>query len=222
MDVVKTRPLIGDELLCKLAGQDVATVHEVMGKRGAMTHEIKPLEPTMKMCGRALTVKCHPGDNIMLIKAISLAKRGDVIVADMGPVIDNGPFGEVLAVECIAKGVAGLVVTCSIRDSAAIARMNFPVFSSGISVFGTSKASKGTVNHTVVCGGVIVNPGDVVLGNRDGVVVIPYGEAEKTLLAADRRRELEAGIIDRLKKGESLFDINGYQKVFDALGITEE
>lgn len=221
-DVLKTRSLIREELLTQIANQDVATVHEAMGKKGAMTYNIKPIENNMKCCGRALTVKCHPGDNIMLIKAASMAKPGDVIVADMGHIINNGPFGEVLAVECAQKGVAGLVVTCSVRDSEALTKMNFPVFSAGVSVFGTSKATKGTINHPVICGGVMVNPGDIVLGDRDGVVVIPYEEAEKTLEAANNRRDGEAVIMKRLKNGESLFDIYDYQKVFDRLNVTEE
>ena len=100
--------------------------------------------------------------------------------------------------------------------------MGFPVFSAGVSVFGTAKATKGTINHPVVCGGVTVYPGDVVLGDRDGVVVIPFDEAEKTLAAANARTAKEARVMERLRAGESLFDIYGYQKVFDALGCEEE
>jgi len=222
VDIIKTRKKISDELLFRLSEQDVATVHEAMGRRGAMSHTIRPVSLDMRMCGRALTVNCHSGDNLMLIKAVQLAQKGDVIVADMGAIIDNGPFGEVLAVECQTKGVAGLVVTCSIRDTEAISEMKFPAFSSGISVFGTVKASKGTINHPVIVGGILVNPGDIVLGDRDGVVVIPYDEAEATLAAADNRRKKEAMVMKRLKQGESLFDIYGYQKSFDSLGITEE
>lgn len=221
-DVIKTRPMVDGGVLDRLAKLDVATVHEAMGKKGAMTHDIRPVDDKMKLCGRALTVKCHPGDNIMLIKAVSMAKSGDVIVADMGNIIDNGPFGEVLAVDCVSHGCAGLVVSCSVRDSEALVDMNFPVFSAGISVFGTSKATKGTVNHPVVVGGVLVNPGDIILGDRDGVVVIPFDEAEKTIEAANKRRNSEAAVMERLRNGESLFDIYHYQKVFDSLGVTEE
>lgn len=221
-DVKKSRFLLREELLEQMKDLDVATVHEAMGKRGAMVHTIKPLDSKMKCCGRALTVKCHPGDNLMLIKAVSMARPGDVIVADMGHIVDNGPFGEVLAVDCVAHGCRGLVVTCSVRDSEAIVNMDFPVFSAGVSVFGTSKATKGTINHPVIVGGVLVNPGDIVLGDRDGVVVIPFAEAETVLQTAAKRRVSEAAAMERLRKGESLFEIYGYQKTFDALGITEE
>lgn len=221
-DVRKTRPIVGDDVLEGLAKMDVATIHEAMGKRGAMIHEIKPLDHGMKCCGRALTVKCHPGDNLMLIKAVSMAQPGDVIVADMGHIIDNGPFGEVLAVDCVAHGCRGLVVTCSVRDSEALVEMNFPVYSAGVSVFGTSKATKGTINHPVIVGGVLVNPGDIILGDRDGVVVIPHQEAETSLAAAEKRRASEAVTMEKLRNGASLFELYGYQKTFDALGITEE
>ena len=221
-DVIWTRPSISESLLSKLQTLDAATAHEAMGKRGAMVHTIRPIDPSMKCCGRALTVKCHPGDNLMLIKAVSMAKSGDVIVADMGPIIDNGPFGEVLAVECMAKGCAGLCLSCSVRDTEAIVHRGFPVFSSGISVFGTAKASKGTVNHDVVVGGVLVHPGDIVIGDRDGVVVIPLEEEEQTLVACKKRSDSEAVVMKRLQNGESLFDIYNYQSVFNSLGITEE
>lgn len=221
-DVIKTRPLLEDEWLNRARVQDVATIHEAMGKKGAMEHSIKPLSRNMRMCGRALTVKCHPGDNLMLIKAVSIAGPGDIIVADMGHLIDNGPFGEVLAVECISKQIAGLVVSCSVRDSEAIIRREFPVFSAGISVFGTSKAVKGAINHPVVVGGVTVYPGDLVLGDADGVVVIPFNEVETTVVKAENRQAGEKVTMERLFNGESLWEIYGYQKVFDDLGITEE
>lgn len=221
-DIIKTRKTVNDDWLKRAAEQDVATIHESMGKRGAMNHTIKPLSRDMRMCGRALTVKCHPGDNLMLIKAVSMARPEDVIVADMGHILDNGPFGEVLAVECIARKMAGLVVSGSVRDSEAIIRRRFPVFSAGISVYGTAKAVKGTINHPVVVGDITVYPGDLVIGNADGVVVIPYDDVEETILKAEKRQAGEKITMERLKAGESLFDIYDYQKVFDELQITEE
>lgn len=221
-DIIKTRPMLSDELLQSYAQQDVATVHEAMGKRGAMVHTIRPISDNMRCAGRALTVKCHAGDNLMLIKAVSMAQPGDVIVADMGNIVDNGPFGEVLAVECLHRGVAGLVVSCGVRDSSAIVAREFPVFSAGISVFGTEKAVKGSINHPVIVGNVFVRPGDMVLGDSDGIVVVPFEEAQRTIEEANKRRDKEAVVMQRLENGESLFDIYQYRKVFDALGVTEE
>ena len=221
-DVIKSRPMVSDEIMEALREQDVATVHEAMGRRGAMTHEIKPVDVSMKMCGRALTVQCQSGDNLMLIKAVNMAKPGDVVIANMGTVVDNSPYGEVLAVECETKKLAGVVLTCTMRDTAALSRMKIPSFCAGISVFGTVKASKGFINHTIVVGGQTVRPGDIILGDRDGVVVIPYEEVEETVRAARVRVEKEAKVMERLRNGESLFDVYEYQKVWDTLNITEE
>lgn len=110
-------PRCDPALLRAYEGQAAATVHEAMGRRGALDPAIKPLAADMTVCGRALTVRCHTGDNLMLVKAVSMAGPGDVIVADMGSAVASGPFGEVLAVECMARGAAGLVVSCTVRDS---------------------------------------------------------------------------------------------------------
>lgn len=210
------------ELLEAYAGQATATVHEAMGLRGAVDPSIKPIARGMKICGSALTVQCHSGDNLMLVKAISMIRPGNVIVADMGMIVHSGPFGEVLATECQARGAAGLMVNCSVRDSQELIEMAFPVFSNGLCVFGTAKATLGTINHPISFGGVIVNPGDLILGDDDGVVVIPQSEAWEVLSAAEKRTAKENAVKERLKSGESLFDLYGYQKIFDELNYVEE
>lgn len=220
--VIKRIPDVKKDIFEALLAHSTATVHEAMGRRGAMNAEIKPISKGMKMCGRAITVRCHAADNLMLIKAISMAKPNDVVVCDMGRLLNEGPFGEVLAVECIARSMAGLVVTSSIRDSADIIKHGFPVFSAGLSVCGTAKATLGTINHPISCGDEIVNPGDIVLGDDDGVVVIPNSEAEDVISKANERVFKEADVMKRIRNGESLFNIYGYQKVFDALGCLEE
>ena len=222
VNVVKTIPRCSNELLARYQDQASATVHEAMGRRNAMAPEIKPIERAMRFAGRALTVRCHTGDNLMLIKAISMARKGDVIVADMGNAVANGPFGEVLAVECVTKGLAGLILNCAVRDSQEIIRLGLPVFSAQICISGTAKATLGTINHPVSCGGVIVNPGDVVVADADGVVVVPLDEAEDVLNAANSRTAKEAEVMKRLYAGESLFDIYEYQKILDSLHCTEE
>lgn len=221
-DVIKTRPIIRENILDKLRTMDVATVHETMGRRGALTGSFKPLDVGMRCCGRALTVQCASGDNLMLIKAVSMVSKNDVIVANMGPILNNGPFGEILAVNCVTRGCAGLVISGSVRDSEALVSMKFPVFSEGISVFGTGKVAKGTINYPIAMGEQIVNPGDIILGDRDGVVVIPNEEAETVYYASLQRRKKEEMVIKRIRQGESLFDIYEYQRVFNKLGITEE
>lgn len=217
VQIVESIPTCDPRLLEAYRRQAAATVHEAMGRRGALDPAIKPLNSEMTVSGRALTVRCHTGDNLMLIKAISMVEPGDVIVADMGMATASGPFGEVLAVECMARGAAGLVVSCAVRDSREIIKMGFPVFSSGLCVRGTAKASLGTINHPICCGGEIVRPGDIIVGDADGVVVVPLEEAEQVVKLADERSKKEAAVIERLQAGESLFDIYGYQKVLDSL-----
>ncbi len=211
-----------NELVKAFYNQSTATIHEAMGKKGAMESSIKPISNGVKICGQAITVKCCPGDNLMLVKAISMAKEGQVIVADMGNIKNSGPFGEVLSTECIAKNVSGLVTNGSVRDSREIKESGFPVFCTGFSIVGTTKASVGLINHPISCGNVVVNTGDIILGDDDGVVVIPINEAEKILLLAMERIEKENKVIEELKQGKSLFDIYEYQAVLDKLGCIEE
>lgn len=220
--IKKNTPLCESKLLAELQTQPSATVHEAMGRRGALDPSIKPIVRSMKVCGQALTVSCHTGDNLMLIKAINMARAGDVIVADMGAAKDSGPFGEVLAVECMTKGVAGLILSCAVRDSREIEELGFPVFSKGICVKGTAKETLGTINHSICCGGQIVNPGDIVLGDADGVVIVPRREAKEVLRASQERTAKEKNIMERLRKGESLYDIYGYQETMNRLKCTEE
>lgn len=210
------------ELLMQLAACSVATVHEALGKIGALEGSIRPLERSMKLCGRALTVKSHPADNLTLIKAVSIAKPGDVIVMDAGDCLNAGSFGEVLAVDCLAHEISGLVSSGSVRDIEAIIQRGFPVFSAGISVRGTSKESMGEINRPITIGGIIVYPGDYVLGDADGVVIVPQARIIEAIERSNAREEKEKIVIERLMKGESLFNIYGYQSTLDRLGYTEK
>lgn len=220
--VIKNIPSCDASVIEALSQQSSATVHEAMGRIGALDMNIKPIARGMKLCGRAVTVGCHTGDNLMLIKAVSMIKPGDVLAVNMGRGYFSGPFGEVLAVECMARGCGGLIFDGPVRDSRELIEMGINVFSSGLSIFGTSKATLGTINHPITIGGQIVCPGDVLLGDDDGVVVIKNADAKKALELSQARVEKEEAVIKRLRAGESLFDIYGYQKVFDALGCVEE
>ncbi|WP_295752148.1 4-carboxy-4-hydroxy-2-oxoadipate aldolase/oxaloacetate decarboxylase [uncultured Oscillibacter sp.] len=199
-----------------------ATVHEAMGRLGAMSWKIKPLARGMKVCGPAFTVQVQAGDNVMILRAIRDARPGDVLVVDCGRCPESGPFGELAATECQVKGLGGFVTTGSVRDSAEIISMGFPVFSGGVSIVGTVKESLGRINHPVSAGGVIVNPGDIILGDDDGVVVVPLAQAGEILEKSDARVAKEAGILEKLRAGGSIFDIYGYQAVLDRQGCVEE
>jgi 4-hydroxy-4-methyl-2-oxoglutarate aldolase len=222
LNIIAKRPLIPEKLLKAMAPQATATIHEVMGQKGDMDPGIKPLAKGMRLCGRALTVQCPPGDNLMLIKAVSLLKAFDVLVMTSTASATVGSFGEVLAVECQARCASGLVTSGAVRDSSALISLGLPVFSSGLCIHGTSKATLGTINHPISCGGVLVYPGDLILGDDDGLVVIPESQAEDILQAALIREEKETKVKEKLRNGHSLFELYGYQAIIDRLGCLEE
>lgn len=199
-----------------------ATVHEALGRIGAMHHSIKPIARGMKICGPAFTAQCHAGDNLMVLKAVKEAQRGDAVVVDFGRIVDSGPFGELIAIECQTKGLAGFLTTGSVRDSAEIIAMGFPVFSSALSIVGTVKESIGRINHPVSVGSIIVRPGDIILGDDDGVVVVPLERAEEAVKKSAEREAKENAVKEKLRAGGSVFDIYGYQKVLDRNGWVEQ
>lgn len=221
MDIKKNHK-VNLKLVEEFKKQSTATIHEVMGKKGDMLSIIKPVGTGMKLCGQALTVKGGPSDNLMIIKAVSMIEEGHVLVINNGESNNTGPFGEVLAVNCMARGAAGVVINTPIRDSEAIIELGLPVFSNGTSISGTTKAVLGTINHSISCGNVVVNPGDIILGDEDGVVVVPLDIAEVVLEKAIERDRYEIEVMNRIKNGESLFEIYGYQKNLDRLNALEE
>ena len=158
-----------------------ATAHEASGKRGALTSAIKPVAAGMKVCGPALTVLCRSKDNLMLHKAIAVAQPGDVLIAATEDRAEAGFWGEIMTVSAQANGIAGLVIDNCVRDAGEIATSGFPVFSRGLSIRGTVKGSLGLINHPTVCGEALVYPGDLVLGDEDGVVIVAREAAEEVL-----------------------------------------
>lgn len=220
--IIKNIPRPDAALVEKLSRHGSATVHEAMGRIGAMERTIKPLARGMKICGPAFTVKAQAGDNVMILKAMREARPGDVIVVDCGRCPESGPFGELAAAECQTKGLGGFVTTGSVRDTAEIIAMGFPVFSSGVSIVGTVKESLGLINHPISAGGVIVHPGDIILGDDDGIVVIPLAGAADALEKSDARVEKEAKTLEKIRAGGSIFDIYGYAAVLERQGCVEE
>jgi 4-hydroxy-4-methyl-2-oxoglutarate aldolase len=201
-----------------------ATVHEAMGRTGAMVFEIKPIYSGMRVCGPAITAECHPGDNSMLHMALAVAQPGDVIVATMGRV-DMGSWGEVLSTCAMARGIAGLIVDGMVRDGLGIKELGFPVFARGLCMRGTVKETVGLVNHQISCGGMIVNPGDLVLGDDDGVVVISRENATQDLIQKCEEKEAhEREMMKRFRAelGLTTADLLGLRDRFRAKGMREE
>ncbi|MBP7402550.1 MAG: 4-carboxy-4-hydroxy-2-oxoadipate aldolase/oxaloacetate decarboxylase [Clostridia bacterium] len=221
-DVIRNHPRPSDELLERFKDQQPATLHESMGKRGALDNDIRPAWFGTRICGSALTVHCRPGDNLMLHKAVSIAQPGDVLVVSADGFTEGGMWGEIITVAAMQKGIRGIVTDGGIRDTMPIHALGFPMYSRGISMKGTTKVTGGTINQPIVIGGVRVCPGDIVVGDNDGVVIVPLEEAETVLAASIAREMNEAVVMDRIRNGESTMDILGFQAAYDKLGLKED
>lgn len=221
-DIIKNYKRPTKELLDAYSKMQAATLHEAMGKRGAMQNDIRPIWPETTVVGSALTVKTFAGDNLMLHKAVSMAKPGDILVVSVDGFLEAGIWGEIITVAAMQKGIVGLITDGSVRDTVPIKELGFPVFSRGISMKGTTKQNPGTINHPITICGVTVNPGDIVLGDNDGVVVVPLSEAEEVLNAAIEKDESEAKIMEQIRQGGITMDLLKFNDSFNLLGLKEE
>jgi 4-hydroxy-4-methyl-2-oxoglutarate aldolase len=203
----------------QLGEQGVATVHEAQGRTGLMRPYIRPIYPNAKLAGVAITVSCQPGDNLMIHAAMEVVQPGDVLVVTTTSASTDGMFGDLLATSCQAHGVVGLIIDAGIRDTADLTTMKFPVWAMAISAQGTVKATAGSVNIPVVCAGAIVNPGDVIVADNDGVVVVPRDRAKEVAELAARRIAKEEQSRQRLSRGELGLDFYGLRATLKELGV---
>lgn len=197
----------------------VATVHEAYGRRGLMDPGIRPIQIDGGIAGSAVTVLCPPGDNLMIHAAVEVVGEGDVLVVATTSYSTDGMFGDLLATSLTARGCVGLVIDAGVRDTAELRRMGFPVWSRAVHSQGTVKATAGSVNVPIVCGGIKVNPGDVVIADDDGVVVVSRPAASLTLDSSNARLEKEEAVRLRLEEGELGLDLYGLRDRLDGLGV---
>jgi 4-hydroxy-4-methyl-2-oxoglutarate aldolase len=217
--VVKNIPRTDPEMLDALAEAGVSTVHEAQERTGYIGPNIRPIQDGVSVAGNAVTVSCHPGDNIMIHAAVEVCQPGDLmVVTNTGP-SSHGMFGDLLATSLAARGVRGLVMDAGVRDVADLREMGFPVWSQYVSSQGTVKETPGSVNIPVSISGVTIAPGDVVCADDDGVVVVPHDGVESVLEGARARLEREATKRQRLAAGELTMDLDELRSKLLDLGV---
>lgn len=199
-----------------------ASIHEAQGRRGAVDSRIKPVDHTMRFSGSAFTVVGGVRDNLMLQVAIHYAQAGDVILVSAGELGQAGTFGDVLANAAKAKGIAAVVTDSGVRDTASLRELGLPVFSGSVSITGTVKETLGPINQPLVFGGQLVHPGDAVVGDADGVVIVRREEIDQVAALSEAREDHEAELIELYKAGRTTIDLCNLHDVLRAKGITTD
>ena len=217
--VVRNVPRASAATIDALATIGTATIHEAVGRRGFVGPQLRPIQQGLSIAGSAVTVSCHPGDNLMIHAAVEVCQPGDILVVTTTAPSTHGMFGDLLAGSLMARGVRGLVMDAAVRDTADLRTMGFGVWTRHVSCEGTVKATAGSVNLPVVLGEQIVRGGDVICCDDDGVVVVPFDEADEALALSQARIAKEAATRLRLNAGELGLDIYGLRATLSTLGV---
>ncbi|MDN7133521.1 4-carboxy-4-hydroxy-2-oxoadipate aldolase/oxaloacetate decarboxylase [Halomonas sp. MC140] len=211
--------MINKHIASQLSQFGSASIYEAQGAIGALDSGIKPLSDSMQVYGPAFTVDIHPGDNLMLHYALLHIQPGDVLVVDAKRFIEAGPWGDILTEQAITKGVAGLIINGSVRDAQAIKTLGFPVFCRGLSIKGTAKKQSGKINVPICIGDAVINPGDYIFGDEDGVVAVSPQNLAAVLQATKERENTEAIYREEIKQGSNTVDLLGLRDTLIKLNL---
>lgn len=203
-DVIREIERVSPEIVEQAAQFPASILADVAGRRGALNGRISPLSPSMKFAGPAVTVEVRPGDNLMIHAAMAIAKPGDVILVDGKGDLSCALMGEIMSQQCVALGIAAVVIDGAVRDSEAIRELGFPMYAAGLNPNGPTKSVSGRLNHPISIGGVSVSPGDLVVGDADGVTVIERDKAAAMLPLAVQKVAAETKRIAEIKSRKAL------------------
>lgn len=196
----------------KISQFPAAVIYDALGKSGNLPFQIKPIQGSMRVCGPAFPVHTPAGMNTNLHKATAYAQPGDIIIADCSGWYETAYWGDMLVFAAMQRGIQGAVVDGFIRDADEIEAMGFSVFCRGLCLNGAGKGAGGSLNKAIIIGGVHIHPGDIVIGDRDGVVIVPANQIEETIEKAIAIEQKEAGIRERFKNGETSLQVFGWEK----------
>lgn len=202
LQILKRTRQVPDRLVQAYKGLPVANISDCMTRMTAGGPRLRPMHKGGALAGPALTVKCRPGDNLMIHKALTMAQPGDVIVVDAGGDLTNSLFGEIMVATSVRIGLAGVVLNGAVRDSEEIGQGDFPLYAAGVTHRGPYKDGPGEINVPVAIDGMVIQPGDLVVGDADGLLCIPFDQAEEVLAATHRKMELEKKMLADIAAGK--------------------